>query len=29
MALCTQYTAAVLSQRLRSNQELAAEVRSY
>ena len=29
MALCTQYTAAVLAQRLRSNQELAAEVRSY
>ena len=29
MALCTRYTAAVLSQRLRSNQELAAEVRSY
>jgi len=29
MALCTQYTAAVLSQRLRSNQELTAEVRSY
>jgi hypothetical protein len=29
MALCTQYTAAVLSQRLRSNEELAAEVRSY
>ena len=29
MALCTQYTAAVLSQRVRSNQELAAEVRSY
>ena len=29
MALCTQYTAAVLSQRLRSNQELAVEVRSY
>ena len=29
MALCTQYTAAVLSQRLRRNQELAAEVRSY
>jgi hypothetical protein len=29
MALCAQYTAAVLSQRLRSNQELAAEVRSY
>jgi hypothetical protein len=29
MALCTQYTAAVLSQRLRSNQELAAEARSY
>ena len=28
MALCTQYTAAVLSQRLRRNQELAAEVRS-
>ncbi len=29
MALCTQYTAAVLSQRLRSNQALLAEVRSY
>jgi hypothetical protein len=29
MALCTQYTAAVLAQRLRSNQELAAEVRSF
>ena len=29
MALCTQYTAAVLTQRLRSNQALAAEVRSY
>jgi hypothetical protein len=29
MALCAQYTAAVLSQRLRSNQEFAAEVRSY
>ena len=29
MAMCTQYTAAVLAQRLRSNQELAAEVRSY
>jgi hypothetical protein len=29
MALCTQYTAAVLAHRLRSNQELAAEVRSY
>jgi hypothetical protein len=29
MALCTQYTAAVLTQRLRSNQQLAAEVRSY
>jgi len=29
MVLCTQYTAAVLAQRLRSNQELVAEVRSY
>ena len=29
MALCAQYTAAVLTQRLRSNQQLAAEVRSY
>jgi hypothetical protein len=29
MAMCTQYTAAVLSQRVRRNQELAAEVRSF
>jgi hypothetical protein len=29
MAMCTQYTAAVLSQRVRRNQELAAEVQSF